>query len=80
MKRAMFIVLWAFVFFVAVMILGSIVFPVLRSAGIISWPPSAMVDMIWAVIAIGSPLVGLSLGSRGILPGTQKESRDKTDK
>jgi hypothetical protein len=80
MKRAMFTILWAAVFFVATMIVGSIVFPILRSAGIISWPPSATVDMIWAVVGIGSPLVALSLGSRGILPGTKKQSKDEAAK
>ena len=80
MKRAMFIILWAFIFFIVIMIVGSIVLSVLQSAKIVSSPPSATVDMVWAVIAIGSPLVGLSLGSRGLLPGTQKQSTDKKDK
>ena len=74
MKRVMFIILWAVVFFVATMIVGSICLPILSKLEGWSYPPPMRVGEIWAVISIGSPLVGLSLGSRGILPGTKKSA------
>jgi hypothetical protein len=75
MKRAMFIILWAVVFFVATLILGSICLPILSRLEGWSYPPPMQVGEIWAVICFGSPLVGLSLGSRGILPGTKKNNK-----
>ena len=77
----MFIILWAVAFFVATMIVGSIVLPVLCKIEGWNFPVVPMgVGMVWAVISIGSPLVALSLGSRGILPGTKKQNKDKTAK
>ena len=74
MKRAMFIILWALVFWFVTLTAGVIVFAIfnigLRPGNI---RPSMLVGSIWAAIFFGSPLVGLSLGSRGILPGTKKK-------
>jgi hypothetical protein len=75
MKRAMFIILWAVFFFIGIMIVGSICLPLLCKIEGSNYPIMPMgVGMVWAVICIGSPLVGLSLGSRGILPGTKKSA------
>ena len=80
MKRIMFIILWAVAFFVAVTIIGSMCLPILCKIEGWNYPIMPMgVGMVWAVIAFGSPLVGLSLGSRGILPGTKKNA-SKTPK
>jgi uncharacterized membrane protein SpoIIM required for sporulation len=76
MKRAMFIILWAVVFFVVTLILGSICLPILCKLEGWKFPVMPLgVTEIWAVISIGSPLVGLSLGSRGLLPGTKKNKK-----
>ena len=73
MKRIMFIILWAVAFFISITIIGSICLPILCKIEGWNYPIMPMgVGMVWAVIAFGSPLVGLSLGSRGILPGTKK--------
>ena len=82
MKRVMFMLLWAVVFFIAITIVGSICLPILCKIEGWNFPMIPMgVGMVWAVISIGSPLVALSLGSRGILPGTKKTtSKDKADK
>lgn len=81
MKRAIFIILWAVIFFVATMILGSIFLPILCRIEGWNFPIMPLrVTEIWAVISAASPLLGLSLGSRGILPGTKKQSKDKVDK
>jgi hypothetical protein len=69
MKRAMFTILWAAIFFVAAIIADKIALQIFRATGIISWPPSATVDVLLFLIAAGSSLVALSLGSRGILNG-----------
>ena len=75
MKRVMFIILWAVAFFVAITIVGSICLPTLCKIEGWNYPMVPMgVGMVWAVISIGSPLVALSLGSRGILPGTKKNA------
>lgn len=80
MKRAMFTILWAVVFFFAAMVVGSICLPILCKIEGWNFPFVPMgVGMVWALIATGSPLVALSLGSRGILPGTKKKSKDKAE-
>jgi hypothetical protein len=79
MKRAMFIILWAVVFFVATLIVGTIFLPIISKLEGWSFPPPMAVGMVWAMICFGSPLVGLSLGSRGILPGTKK-TKSEADK
>jgi hypothetical protein len=75
MKRTLFIILWAFGFLIATLIAGTAIFRILTVAGIISWPVPMLIGEIWAVVCIGSPLIGLSLGSRGILPGTEKSKK-----
>lgn len=72
----MFIILWAFIFFVVTIIIGSICLPILCKLEGWNYPIMPLrVTEIWSVIAIGSPLVGLSLGSRGMLPGTKKDKK-----
>jgi hypothetical protein len=82
MKRVMFIILWAVAFFVAITIVGSIVLPVLCKAKGWNYPMLPMsVSMVWSVISIIAPLIALSLGLRGILPGTKKsQSKEKESK
>jgi hypothetical protein len=82
MKRVMFMLLWAVVFFVATLIIGSICLPILCKIEGWNYPRVPMgVGMVLAMISIGSPLVALSLGSRGILPCTKKTTtKDKADK
>jgi hypothetical protein len=76
MKRAMFIILWAVIFFVVTLIVGSICLPILCRLEGWSYPIMPLRVMeVWSLISIGSPLVGLSLGSRGLLPGTKKNTR-----
>ena len=72
MKRAALIIIWALLFWLVALLTGSLVFQFLRFVGLISWPPPLFVSIIWTVIFFGSPLLALSLGSRGKLPGTQK--------
>jgi len=79
MKRAMFIILWAVIFCVVAFIVGSICLSILSRIEGWSFPPPLFVGEIFTMICFGSPLIGLSLGSRGILPGTKKDkSKDKT--
>jgi hypothetical protein len=71
----MFVILWAVGFFVATLIVGTICLEVIgRFEGWDSLLPLRVAG-IWAVILFGSPLVGLSLGSRGMLPGTKKNKK-----
>jgi hypothetical protein len=69
------IILWALAFWVITVIVGTVVFQTLKIGGM-AWPPPVTVTEIWTVISLGSPLVGLSLGSRGILPGTAKANKN----
>jgi hypothetical protein len=59
----MFIILWALGFWFVTSIIGTMC---------LSKSPPLLVGEIWAVIFFGSPLLGLILGARGILPGTKK--------
>jgi len=70
----MVIILWAVVFFVGTFIIGAICFPIINYFEGWRFPPLSVAG-IWDVILFGSPLVALSLGSRGILPGTKKNKK-----
>jgi hypothetical protein len=75
--RVMFMIVWAVAFFVGTLVIGSILLPAISKLEGWGFPPPLKVGIVWAVICFGSPLVALSLGSRGLLPGTKKPSRNR---
>jgi hypothetical protein len=73
LNRWIMIIIWVAVFWIAATLVGTVVLQILRSTGLISWPPPFAIDLIWAAIFWLSPVLALSLGSRGKLPGTKRD-------
>jgi len=71
--RVMFTILWAFVFFIVTLFVGATLFPIIGKIEGWDLTPPISVAIAWTVIWFASPLVALSLGSRGLLPGTKKK-------
>lgn len=74
--RAIFTILWAIAFFFATLLVGTAVLPIICKIEGWGFPPRVplSVAIAWTAIWFASPLVALSLGSRGLLPGTKKKS------
>jgi hypothetical protein len=82
MKRVMFTVLWAVIFLVLAMIVCTTCFSKFSKVDNSNHPIHPIIStgagLVSVVIIIGSPLLAMRLGSRGILPGTTKTYKSET--